>query len=444
MQLVLYADFNKKANSTKRPDGGTRITVEAYLKENTSLESPTFIIQGVNLNINYCFLVDIGHYYFVDDIVITNKNIYELVCSQDVLATYKNEIGNYTAYIERSASLYSNDIINTDISAGQPVIDTKQATTSIEWINSEVGCYAVRLIGRGGTVRTYARTYLHDFDNILDPDIVTSLLEEDFKELGALVFDASSYIVGAYWVPMAYAYLPAEPQDIYIKYYNSGVRGVPLSGYRVINDLVINKPTRYYNDFRAYHPNFTTYTLYLPAVGVVPIASDLVNKTLSVSIRLDMTNGAIVYGLKANGVLVATYEGMLYAEIPLGNSSQDIKTSMASTLTTVGAIASGNIPMAVAGAVDSIQNIIAPTPSVSGNFASGAMLKMFPEIILSQQVHGSGDKPTVVAGAPLCENRKINTLSGFIKCGNASIDIAGLGKDKEEVNGYLNTGFYYE
>ena len=40
--------------------------------------------------------------------------------------------------------------------------------------------------------------------------------------------------------------------------------------------------------------------------------------------------------------------------------------------------------------------------------------------------------------------RSISGLSGFVKCRNASIQIAGFEGDQEQVNGYLNNGFYFE
>ena len=40
--------------------------------------------------------------------------------------------------------------------------------------------------------------------------------------------------------------------------------------------------------------------------------------------------------------------------------------------------------------------------------------------------------------------RSISALSGFVKCRNASIQIAGFDGDQEQVNSFLNNGFYFE
>lgn len=443
MKAIFY-NFTKKENSTKQPDiAGTEY--EVYLKSNTSIENPTFLIEGINLSFNYCYVQELSRYYFINDIVLGNNSIYEVSCVTDLLATYKTDIGNYTAFVERSSSNYNLNINDNCVSATQSVVTTRTANTSISWINPASGCYALRVIGRDGTIRSYTRVYLSDFQNIFNPDIVTSLLDADVKELGALMFDASSYVVGAYWLPMAWADLPAtEQRDIYIKYYNTGVRGLPISGFREIIDLTINTPQAYYTDFRAYNPNFTRYQLYLPSVGVVPVSSELVAKGLSVDIRLDMQNGVMVYCLKAGGNMISSYEGNLFTSIPLVNTSSDFKNTISSAVSTLGSIASGNIPLATASAVNTASNVLTSTPSVTGAYQSAAMIVMHPDIELTAIVNGSGDKPSTVAGIPLFSNKKINTLSGFIKCGGASVDISGLATDRTTINSFLNTGFYFE
>ena len=90
MQLLLFKNFSKRRNSTKQVDDSTGIVTDVVLKQGTSIESPVFLIQGVDLEVNYVKFNN--HYFYVDDIVVGNNNIYELHCSQDLLATYKSQI----------------------------------------------------------------------------------------------------------------------------------------------------------------------------------------------------------------------------------------------------------------------------------------------------------------------------------------------------------------
>ena len=45
---------------------------------------------------------------------------------------------------------------------------------------------------------------------------------------------------------------------------------------------------------------------------------------------------------------------------------------------------------------------------------------------------------------PYYEVANIGSLSGYVKCYDASVSIPGDGEEQDVVNGYLNSGFYYE
>ena len=46
-------------------------------------------------------------------------------------------------------------------------------------------------------------------------------------------------------------------------------------------------------------------------------------------------------------------------------------------------------------------------------------------------------------GRPYSGTAQISSLSGFIQCEGASINCAASATEKEEINNYLNSGFYY-
>ena len=67
-----------------------------------------------------------------------------------------------------------------------------------------------------------------------------------------------------------------------------------------------------------------------------------------------------------------------------------------------------------------------------------------PYYILYETAYDSAEFATNVNGRPLCKNVQLSTLSGYIQCAGASVDIPGFAGDKEAVNNALNGGFYYE
>lgn len=82
--------------------------------------------------------------------------------------------------------------------------------------------------------------------------------------------------------------------------------------------------------------------------------------------------------------------------------------------------------------------------TILGMPGNKAFLTQFPNIVVSVQRYGSKDIPTTVMGRPCYKNVKINTLTGFVKCAGASVPINGLASDRDRINAYLNSGFYYE
>lgn len=92
----------------KTIDAGT--SYDCVLKAGTSVLTPTIILcdTGVNLKgYNYMYIADFGRYYFIDDIVTKNNDVWEVSGHVDVLETYKDQILANTAVIKRQEKQYN-------------------------------------------------------------------------------------------------------------------------------------------------------------------------------------------------------------------------------------------------------------------------------------------------------------------------------------------------
>ena len=94
LELKLWDNFSKRKKSTAQPTGTPVATVDVYLKEETSLDKPVFLLEGHGLTARYAKFQD--RYYFIRDIRRNITNQYEIECDTDYGATYKSEIGNST------------------------------------------------------------------------------------------------------------------------------------------------------------------------------------------------------------------------------------------------------------------------------------------------------------------------------------------------------------
>lgn len=462
MELLAWRQFTKKKNSTKRPDPDNAVSYDVKLKDGCSTQSPVFMINGIDLDINYVKWNN--YYFFVDEIILSNNNIYELHCSMDVLASWKGTIGNYNAFIERSASAYDVMVNDSLLSASQSVVSSSSAYTDI---GLGLGCYIFSVFNLTG-IHWYATTNIGAlvtmFNNIsYDSNFITAFPVN--LALGAL--DFADWMGDVMWVPfnvgdiadtnnrmsqITFGYIIADLSANFNCY--------PLTyDSRMLAANALNLPTNYYSDFRKANDKYSAYTLYLPGVGTVSLpAIHTVNNDLYVDAAIDFYSGSINYMLRqgtgTNYKIISQYNGQIGIPVPMGKSSGidggNLITTAIGAGVAVATEGAGSVVAAKAGealigaAVSTAQSVIAPNVSISGGAGNRAYAVWNNVIRVSVQNYGTKQYPTSVAGRPLYEYRTISTLSGYIKCGAASIDIFGMGPEKDAVNAYLNSGFYYE
>ena len=456
MQITLYKNFSKRKNSTKQPTGGTTATV--VFKDGCSTENPVFLINGVDLSVNYVGFN--SGYYFVDDIVLGNNNIYELHCSIDVLATWKSLIGSYNAFIERAASAYDPMVIDTALSGSQTIKSIDQATTQIQTtsgniaMNPQSGCYVVKVFGKNNGLGLFVYDDLTVIGALLN-NTAFGLTDNDLNNLletgWMQILDASAYISNVMWFPFPSTVFNKSSVTMDVAYIHlQGVTANKITWpHYIACSGTISLPTNDYTDFRAKHPSYSSYKMYLPGVGTVDLPPMEGYSGLTYSLVVDAVTGAATYYVfSAQGLdraLIGTYEGQLGIEIPFGT----VSVTQSNILSNVGgavvsALATEN-PMPLIGAgLTAVENAVVPAGSINSGRGSMGKIISHPYIMISIVNYESKQFPTAVAGRPLFESRTISTLSGYVKCGKASIDIPGAAPNKDAVNAYLNSGFYYE
>lgn len=464
MELILYTDFSKRRNSTKQPSGGTAYDV--HLKAGCSVENPVFLIDGINLNVTYAEWNNA--YYFIDDIIVGNNNIYEIRCSIDVLATFKTTIGAYTAFIERSASSFDTRVNDVLLSATQDIVYKSVTTASLRpYPSSVTGCFLIEVMNQNG-IEVIACESLEPFAVILDPASYSAQNIIDWIDSKiSQAFDLDVYIGGVRWVPFDPSGIGTQTTHVDIgpiqtNYYGDDLPLVyimPQEHYvRTAHTLTL--PTAYYDDFRQCNPRWTEYKCFLPGIGIVTLDSALIGtaildgETVNVESAIDLISGDISYSFDITGNLVpfAVYKGNVSVSVPIGKTSTDIGRAFESTAAGVAGVATAamihNYAGAAVGAISTIvnvaDNILTPTTNITGGSGNKGFILSQHTISLSTICYGSKEFPASELGRPLYEHKQINTLSGYIKCQGASLDSASMGSEKDEINRFLNNGFFYE
>lgn len=114
MTIKLFVNASEKNKLDKELTLALETT--GTLKEDTSLIDPVIKLTGKTFSemasINYMQIVDLGRYYFINDVISINNDIVEVHAHVDVLTTYKDQIRAQNAIIarqEKKWNLYLND-----------------------------------------------------------------------------------------------------------------------------------------------------------------------------------------------------------------------------------------------------------------------------------------------------------------------------------------------
>ena len=448
-EIVLY-HFSKRKNSTKRPIG-QGAEVPCLLKTATKFQSPTFILQkpmNDMLQFNYAKWAD--HYYFIDSTSSINAGQTEITCTEDVLTTYKNEIGEYTCFIERSN--HQDPLLDDPLYL--PTEDWQKQDTIVAqpvnvFVNGYAGNYIMRIVGTAG-VETYYIT-----EKQLGLIVSFMYTADNFQELienatTKFLFDPAKYIIDLKWLPFRSSNFISIMNEVNLGYWNSGVQALLIGGAStspVVHfsyNLELTNPLYSNTDFRFYNGNFSRYFVQLPCIGVVPVDITKTNGQLLADYYFDAYSGLSDVWLKSGSSVIGHYQCQMTVPVNIAGANINIGDALISGLSTVSSAMTGNALGVSSGALNTMQSILSPEVTSIGAVGSvgGILNNLDASVIcytrMSTEPNGASE------GYADGNSRKISTCSGYLRCRNASIEISGFTGDQEAVNNYLNSGFYYE
>ena len=449
-EIILY-HFSKRKNSTKRPTGqGT--TVPCLLKSNTSFQNPVFKLKltlDSALQFNYLKWAD--HYYFINSTVSLNNDMVEISASEDVLATYRTEIGNYTCFIERSN--HQNPLLDDPLYL--PTEDWQKQDTIVAqpvnvFVNGYAGNYIMRIVGAAG-VETYYIT-----EKQLGLLVSFMYTADNFQELienatTKFLFDPAKYIVDLKWLPFRSSNFISIMNDVNLGYWDSGVQALLIGGASnspVVHfsyNLELTNPLYSNTDFRFYNGNFSRYFVQLPCIGVIPVDITKTNNgQLVADYYFDAYSGISDVWLKSGSSVIGHYQCQMAVPVNIAGANVNIGDALIGGLSTVSSAMTGNALGVSSGVLNTMQSILSPEVTSIGAVGSvgGILNNLEASVIcytrMSTEPNGAGE------GYADGNSRKISTCSGYLRCRNASIEISGFTGDQESVNSYLNNGFYFE
>ena len=453
LTLELWS-FTKRRNSTKIPTS-TGTIKNVVLKEKTSINNPTFILNTPNISWNYAKFE--GNYYFVNDIRLQYNDVYEIDCTIDALATYRNIITGSTCFVERSASSYDIMVNDNLLSEKQEVVYKANAQSNFTLFDSQ-GTYIVLVSGKHGLIpyafptleaagNFYSATQFSADDALGGIDTIVKSIDDLITSAELKTANLTDYCSNILWVPISYQIYAAAAPNVSIGYWDLNLSGFSrLVQADIFQIIDITLPANYYNDFRKTNPNFSKYSLYLPGIGEVGLnAMDCGSSSLKCAVYLDALSGAVQYIIMhSDGTHIATYNGQVGVEFSVAVSGVDPITI---TMSAIGAVASashGDLMGAVYAGMNIVNNVRETQGSTHGGRGNMTSLINNLAIIASVECYASKEFALAECGRPLYQNVLLSTLSGYCKCANASIPINADAYIIDLVNTTLNSGFYIE
>lgn len=481
MATAYFYTLTKRKNSTLQPTGGTSLDIN--LKSGTSLISPTFLL-NLSGRPTYNYVSYEGRYYFVADIVSVRNDLWEIVCDEDHLATYKSDILASTQFVAYSSVSGNAWLADTRIPV-QKNATVSSSSTAISILDAD-GFYVLSVVGKNSAA-TY-RVSLTQITDMLaeisnwkttgiqsaEAELVTStdvatvlngvgkaLIQTGF--VGNAYADAPNCIRSCIWVPFAYALYDGS-DTIHLGDFDTHVLARKLSTKPTTNTASISIPWQY-SDWR--RTTCEDVYLYLPLVGMVSIPSDEIVNTSSLTIMWSATatDGCISYEVKAGSQIIGTYGGNCSANYPIGisqqasageifqsylNGAQQVTSAaMQGTITpfqTVGTTAN-LITTSAQAAYNSVNTHYTKHNSCIGGIGGGAGSGLDLTAICFTVAHPTIINPSdmmATMGVPTQKPIALSTCSGYCECVNAHVAINGTDTEMDMIDNYLNSGFYIE
>ena len=232
------------------------------------------------------------------------------------------------------------------------------------------------------------------------------------------------------------------------------VAGLEINDYNAVLDLGSCTFFQYFGNFLDYEP-FTTASLYIPYVGIVPISTaDFMGQTISCKMVVDITTGSCTAVVFANNIPMIYKNGNIGVEIPMtGTNSAEYASRIMGGLTSGAAdVALGASSKSVGQVVSGVGSIVDSALSVNNTMyntagssspACGLWQPQNCYFIIQRPVPIVPENYGHTVGYACNYQAKISECSGYTQTYN--VDVSTINAPESEKNAIaeiLNSGFY--
>lgn len=464
--------FGKRQNSTARPTLDTTVSehFEVDIKEPFSIINPELVFEfeaGYNPTIyNYAYIAQWERRYRILDWK-NERGLWVASCDIDVLATWREAIGETPLYVLRASNEYDGWVSDGMYPAtpkchmvytpcGQKFVSNLQQGTYVLGIIGGVSNYSTGVVTYYAMTQQQYQRFCYHMLNIGYTD-VTSIEDNLLKS----IFNPLQYVASCQWFPFTVTNSGTSVNTIPFGWWEDGIQDSSPLGERLFTsqssfltkdwfDEVSLQASPYAS--RGQYMSFAPYTkmwLDYQPFGIIPLDPSTVNADgtgklmLWLSVDLMSGIGDLRICAGSNNAIIDEVKAKVSFDVPLAQISTNVAGALGSAVGAVGSVMSGNFLGAGVGVLSAIEQAFVPHVGQVGGY-SGAVSQYQSDPLLVQQFYQTADEDNEHNGRPLCKVRRPADLGGYmvVECGD--VPAPATGPELERIKSYLESGFYYE
>lgn len=468
---IYLFNYSKKDNSTAHPSTSDGTRFRCSVKTGSSIISPVIEISVEELpGYNYAYIGNFKRWYFVTNITY-DRGVWVLSLACDVLASYKTEIGNMSAYVTRSSYAYDGNLIDRMYPARAAYTISNVTLNPDEVVTWASGTFAVNVVNAqsssGYITYLFTAAQFSTFLGSLSTDLTdssVSVWDSVTESIKITSYDPMRYIGSVLWFPGS---VPAGTAKTSMKLGNYEVTGIscvqpsfPTSTQTFTIALPKHPQASARGSFANLAP-YSEYTLELGPFGDIKLDTTALydQSKLFVVIDADWITGngrAFIY---AGSQTITPISGQTLVAnvvcqygVPVRINSMNSLTA-GSLLSTVGGVAGiiggialGDAGAAVAGfnsALNGVETMAKGSFDSVGN--TGSIADHMMKKILYARFWSIANDDLANNGRPLCQMKTISTIPGFIQVQKSAFSSSQATRpEADAVIAYMEGGFYYE
>lgn len=457
---VSFYTVSKPENSTQTPSGDPLAVLSPVtVLDSFDVLSPSlpFRITGNPEAWNYCYIDDFRRWYWCR--WEYHQPLWHCICVVDPLASWKASIGGLTEYVLRSASAYDLSIVDNMYPLTDNTEVYQRPGTENLW-EPENSVYIVGIVGSGAT-QYYGFTHggldyflRYILSDTYAMDVLGSLKVAMHPEL-KVQLRPLQYISSIVRIPKLH--IGPEVESIKVGEVDVPVPAWDISpGTIVLQFLWNTRDHPQVSRGRWLNSTATEYTAYIPGFGIISLDNDICGKASAVDghLLVDLPTGHATLTISAHTgddiVIMSQLSGQIGIPYQIGQviaPGYGIASYITDAISIAAPLAAGPVGYGAAAgsALASLghagQGRIPASNSVG---AVGAMDNLRGKTLFQQRFHLLAEEDLQHRGRPLCQRRRIDTLSGYILCADVEVSIPCTSQEAAQIKSYMEGGFFYE